>query len=91
MIQQATGLRPPLAYTVVGEDKKITVNWKNYFDQLWLFFSYAYQGNVPVMPRYTTAGITGIDNPQTGMIVYNSDLNKFQGYTNGSWITFTTS
>lgn len=25
-------------------------------------------------------------NPKNGMIIYNSDINKFQGYANGTWI-----
>lgn len=89
--QRETNLRPPIDYSLEGDDKKLTVNWKNYFNSLWLFFNYSYQGNIPVDPPYTNMARDAIDNPQNGMRIYNTDLDEFQGYKAGSWVTFTTS
>lgn len=82
----STTLRPPVDYEVIGDNKKLTVNWKNYYNQLWFFFNFSYVGNIPVMPTYTTTDRDAIDNPQDGMIIYNSTIPAFQGRQAGAWI-----
>jgi hypothetical protein len=57
---------------------------------LWLFFNFSYRANVPVMPPYTNSGRDAIANAVNGMIIYNTDLNEFQGFKNGAWVTFQT-
>lgn len=37
---------------------------------------------------FTTAERDAIPSPVNGDIIYNTDLNSFQGYSNGSWVNF---
>jgi hypothetical protein len=41
------------------------------------------------LPVLTTAQRNTIQTPQNGQMIYNSDTNTFQGFQNGSWMTFT--
>jgi hypothetical protein len=38
-----------------------------------------------IMPRMTTAQRNAIASPTNGEMVYDTDLNKFFGYANGTW------
>lgn len=40
------------------------------------------------MPRITTAQRDALQNVENGFLIYNTTLNKFQGYENGAWINF---
>lgn len=40
------------------------------------------------MPRLTTAQRDALQNVENGLMIYNTTLNKFQGYENGAWINF---
>lgn len=87
----STAIRPPVDYPLVQEDSKVTVNWRNFYNQLWLFLNFNFVGNIPVPPSYTTAQRDAIADLRNGMIIYNTDLQKLQTVENGSWVTFTTS
>ena len=39
-------------------------------------------------PRITTAERNALQNVQNGFAIYNTTLNKFQGYENGAWVNF---
>ena len=39
-----------------------------------------------IMPRMTTTQRTAISSPTPGEMVYDTDLNKFYGYTNTGWV-----
>jgi len=41
-----------------------------------------------ILPRMTTSNRTSISSPANGEMVYDTDLNKFYGYANGSWVAF---
>lgn len=38
------------------------------------------------LANMTTVERDGISLPERGDMIYNTDINKFQGYTNGSWV-----
>jgi len=38
------------------------------------------------MPRMTTTQKNAISSPTNGEMVYDTSLNKFYGYANGSWV-----
>lgn len=40
------------------------------------------------VPRLTTAQRDALKNVPGGWIIYNTTLNKFQGYENGAWVNF---
>ena len=46
----------------------------------------------PVEPvklaTFSTAERDNLSNPENGDMIYNTDLNKFQGYANGTWVNF---
>ncbi|WP_428657655.1 hypothetical protein [Runella sp.] len=42
-----------------------------------------------LLPRMTTTQRDAIANPQNGLVIYNSTLNKFQGRENGAWVNLT--
>jgi hypothetical protein len=39
-----------------------------------------------LLPRMTTTQKNAISSPSNGEMVYDTDLNKFYGYANGSWV-----
>ncbi len=39
-------------------------------------------------PRVTTVQRDLIQTPVNGQFIYNTTLNKFQGYENGAWVNF---
>lgn len=39
-------------------------------------------------PQLTTDERNTIQSPVNGQIIYNTTLNKFQGFENGAWINF---
>jgi hypothetical protein len=41
-----------------------------------------------LLPRMTTTQKNAISSPSNGEMVYDTDLNKFYGYANGSWVAF---
>jgi len=41
-----------------------------------------------LLPRMSTSDRTSISSPANGEIVYDTSLNKFYGYANGSWVAF---
>ena len=41
-----------------------------------------------VVPRLTTTERNAIASPWEGTLIFNTTLNKFQGWENGNWITF---
>lgn len=38
-----------------------------------------------IHPRLNTDQMTGVSSPVNGMIIYNTDIKKFAGYSNDSW------
>jgi hypothetical protein len=44
--------------------------------------------NAMIVTKMTTAQKNAIATPQNGMILYDTDLNKFQGYEGGTWTSF---
>lgn len=43
------------------------------------------------IPKITTEQRDDINAPDSGQMIFNTTLGKFQGYENGAWKTFTTS
>lgn len=39
-------------------------------------------------PRLTTSERDALQNVQNGFAIYNTTLNKFQGYEAGAWVNF---
>lgn len=40
------------------------------------------------MPRLTTAQRDALKGVENGLTIYNTTINKFQGYENGAWVNF---
>lgn len=40
------------------------------------------------MPRITTAQRDALQNVTNGFVIYNTTLEKFQGYESGVWVNF---
>lgn len=39
-----------------------------------------------IVPNLTTVQRDSIQTPQNGQLIYNTDTNEFQGFSNGAWI-----
>jgi hypothetical protein len=39
-----------------------------------------------ILPRMTTTQMNAISSPTNGEMIYNTSVNKFYGYANGSWV-----
>lgn len=71
----------------------LTRNSKDKMSEVWISnmsaFVQTLQGYLSqfgiFVPQLTTAQRDSIQSPQNGTIIYNTSLNKFQGYENGAW------
>jgi hypothetical protein len=79
----------PLYDRIVEKDGELSPVWNyalaHFFESL---VGYLSQSGIFV-PVLTTAQRALIQSPVNGQMIYNSTTNTFQGFQNGSWLTFT--
>jgi len=92
MINNKPYSTPPIYIALQETDEEVNFNpeWINYFNSLTqqLNSSLTPYGNV--MPALSTTNAAATASSSTQKVIYNSDLNVFQGNISGEWKTFTT-
>lgn len=91
MISNRPYATPPIYVPMHSAQKdNLHSSWLNYFDSLTQQLNQTLTSTGNVMPSVSTDEATTVESLSTQKIIYNSDLDAFQGNINGAWETFTT-
>jgi flagellar motor component MotA len=78
---------PPIDDLITSEEEMSSI-WRDYMAAMvQTLTGYLTQYGIFV-PKLTTDQRNTIQAPQNGQIIYNTTLNKFQGYENNAWANF---
>lgn len=79
---------PPIEYSLTDKTGKLTTQWMDWFNSVKPTNENFVTNSSMSVPRVTTAERNAINDPQDGMKIYNVDINKYQGYVNGTWMNY---
>jgi len=90
MINNKPYATPPISIPIQTKSAEMSVEWTNYFNSLKQQLNQSLTPYGNLMPALSTTNATASAANSTQKVIYNSDLNVFQGNINGEWKTFTT-